>query len=476
MNLGTRDLVRVTGGRRAHGIDRPLGPVSIDTRTLPPLATFFCLRGPRFDGHEFAEAAVAGGALVVVCDDTGLARLPRTVRTGGATVICVPDTEQALVALAAEARSRFRGVVVGITGSSGKTTTKELLAAVLGTLGQTLKTAGNQNNQLGVPLTLLRLTPDDRFAVIEMGTNAPGEIAALAALARPDYGLLTSIGAAHLEGLGGISGVATEKGALLRALPAEGLAVMPADVPFPWLVTRNVRARLVTLGKGPGPGPRRLSAVETSTGVRGRFQLADGRMGHMQLRMPGTHAFDDALLALVCGLELGASLEQATAALATVAPASMRGEVRRLPGGRAVVLDCYNANPTSMEASIRAFVGVSPRGLLVLGDMLELGAESQEAHRTIGRLVAAFPGVRLVAVGPRALALYEAALEAGLAPARAAHAADASDALEPVQAALAAMGRGRMLLKGSRGVGLERVYRHLAGDAGTEKANDKGNR
>lgn len=475
MNLGTRDLVRVAGGRRVHGVDRPLGPVSIDSRTLPPLATFFCLRGPRFDGHEFAETAAAGGALVLVCDEIGLARLPRAVRTGGATVVCVPDTEQALVALAAEARARFRGVVVGVTGSSGKTTTKELLAAVLGTRGQTLRTAGNQNNQLGVPLTLLRLTPEDRYAVVEMGTSAPGEIAALAALARPDHGVLTSIGAAHLEGLGGIAGVAVEKGALLRALPPEGVAVMPADVPYPWLATRNVRARLVTVGHGPGCGLRRLGVVETAAGVRGRFQGPDGRIETLQLRMPGVHALDDALLALACGLELGVSLEAGLTALSQVAPASMRGEVRPLGRGRAVVLDCYNANPASMEASIRAFVRVSPRGLLVLGDMLELGAESVEAHRAIGRLVGGLPGVRLVAVGPRALALYDAALEAGLSTERAAHAADAADAIEPVLAALKAMGRGRMLLKGSRGVGLERVYRHLAADIGSGKAKDREN-
>jgi UDP-N-acetylmuramoyl-tripeptide--D-alanyl-D-alanine ligase len=449
--------------------------VSIDTRTLPPLATFFCLRGPRFDGHDFAETALAGGALVLVCDETGLARLPRSLRTGGATVVCVPDTEQALVALAAEARARFAGTVVGVTGSSGKTTTKEMLAAVLATAGQTLKTAGNQNNQLGVPLTLLRLTPEDRFAVIEMGTNAPGEIAALAALARPHHGIITSIGAAHLEGLGGIAGVAVEKGALLRALPSDGIAFLPADVPYPWLATRNVRARLVTLGKGPGTGLRRLGVTETSSGVRGRFRLGDGQTGTLGLRMPGAHAFDDALLALACGQALGVPVEGALAALSTVPPASMRGEQRRLPGGQTVVLDCYNANPASMEASIRAFVQVAPRGLLVLGDMLELGEDSVEAHRAIGRLVGSLPRVQLVAVGPRALALYEAALEAGLPSTRAAHAADANDAIGPVSSALRSLGRGRMLLKGSRGVGLERIYRHLAGEAGAHTAKDREN-
>ena len=470
MNLSTRDLVQAAGGRRVHGVDRPLGHVSIDSRTLPPLATFFCLRGPRFDGHDFAEAVMHGNAGVIVCDDVGLARLPRSVRTGPVTLVCVPDTEQALVALAAEARARFAGAVVGITGSVGKTTTKELLAAVLSCGGATLKTQGNQNNQLGVPLTLLRLTPNLRFAAVEMGTNARGEIAWLADLAKPHHGIVTAVGAAHLEGLGGIAGVAREKGDLLRALPAEGIAVCPADIAFPWITTRNVRARLVTVGVGPGPGVRRLSQRETAHGAVGRIQIGDTTRT-LRLQMPGVHNLDNALVALACGLELGIDLDAALAALAAVAPAAMRGELRRLPGGRRVFLDCYNANPASMEASLRAFVKISRAGLVVLGDMLELGAQSVAAHESMGRLVASLGELTLVAVGPRALAIYDAARGAGLPAARAAHVHDAAAAGPVVEARLARLGRGWLLLKGSRGVGLERVYQHLAGTAPDSKGH-----
>jgi UDP-N-acetylmuramoyl-tripeptide--D-alanyl-D-alanine ligase len=470
MNLSTRDLVRAAGGRRVHGVDRPIGHVSIDSRSLPPLATFFCLRGPRFDAHDFAESVMAQGAGVIVCDDIGMARLPRSVRTGPATIVCVPDTEQALVALAAEARAAFQGTVVGITGSVGKTTTKELLAAVLARGGATLKTHGNQNNQLGVPLTLLRLTPDLRFAVVEMGTNAPGEIAALAHLGRPQHGVLTSVGAAHLEGLGGLAGVAREKGDLLRALPTDGLAFMPEDIAQPWHVTRNVLARLITVGVGEGSGLRRLSQRETAAGAVARISV-NGAVHTLRLAMPGVHNLDNALLALACGLALGVSLDDALAALAQVPPASMRGEIRRLTSGVRVLLDCYNANPASMQASLRTFARIAPQGVAVLGDMLELGPTSEIAHREMGAFVSGFPGLSLVAVGPRARAIFEAARDAGLPGERLAYAPDATAAGEVVANLLRRSGRRWLLLKGSRGIGLERIHQYLTGESPVEKGH-----
>ena len=462
MELFVRDLVGVTGGRRVHGPDRPITAVSIDTRTLPQGAAFFCLRGPRFDGHDFAEAAVGQGAQVLVCDENGLTRIPRAVRQGTATVVCVPETEQALVALAAEVRRRFNGTVIGVTGSAGKTTTKEMLGAVLSTLGPTLKTQGNLNNQLGVPLTLMRLEDTTRFAVIEMGTNAPGEIEFLAGLARPHHGIVTSVGAAHLEGLGGVLGVAWEKGALLRVLPREGLAFVPTDIACPWVLTRNVRARLETVGHGPGEGVRRLSYRETARGVVGRLSI-DGISHRLALRMPGAHNLDNAMLAIACGRSLGVSPEIAIQALETLAPANMRGEIRRLPHGVRALVDCYNANPASMQAAVRAFHRIAPRGLMVLGDMLELGVESAAAHRDMGRFVASLPGARLLGVGPRAAAMVDAARSAGLSEEQATHASDAVEAGTLMRALLAA--GDWVLLKASRGIGLERALTALTGEA-----------
>ncbi|MEZ4466030.1 MAG: UDP-N-acetylmuramoyl-tripeptide--D-alanyl-D-alanine ligase [bacterium] len=226
--LTTDDLLAL-GGERVAGETRPLGEVGIDSRAVAPESTFFCLRGPRFDGHDFARPAVDAGARVVVCEPASARRVSATLG-GRATVIALHDTTRGLGLLAARYRLGFGGEVVGLTGSSGKTTTKELIAAVLATRGAVHKTPGNLNNHLGVPLTLLGLRPDHAFAVIEMGMSALGEIAWLADLARPRIGVITSVGEAHLESLGTIDNVARAKGELLRALPVSGVGILPSDV------------------------------------------------------------------------------------------------------------------------------------------------------------------------------------------------------------------------------------------------------
>lgn len=463
MLLDTHMLCRAAGGRLVSGDHRPLGAVSIDSRSTPEGAVFFCIRGPRFDGHRFAGQAVDRGATVVVADRRGVSALPNRILEGDTAVVVVSDTVRALGRLAAAARVQFKGVVVGLTGSSGKTTTKALVAAVLGTAGPTLATHGNLNNHLGVPLTLLRLTepdaPDYRFAVVEMGMNAPGEISYLASLAGPQIGVITSVGAAHLAGLGTIEAVARAKGELFGALPREGLAVMPSRVPYPWRVTAGLRAPLLCVGER-AVDRIRLSAVRPTEGGVAGIVHVDGQRHRLELKLDGRHNLQNALLAIAVGQRLGVPVEQAIVALATVEPPSMRGEVRRLPDDTPVVLDCYNANPQSMAVAIRTFADRAPDGLLVLGDMLELGPGESDAHRALGEAVARLPGSpTVVGVGPLSANLVTGARDAGMDPQRVIHTVDAASAARRIDG-LRRPGQP-ILLKGSRGIRLEQVFEAL---------------
>ena len=314
MGLTAGALAQVAQGR-VVGPDRALGAAVIDSREVRSGSTFFCLRGPRFDAHDFARAAIDAGASTLVVREASLAQLSPDVRDGAATLVVVDDPEKALVAAACEARRRFEGTVIGVTGSCGKTTTKDQLAAVLSTLGPTVATRGNQNNQLGVPLTLLRLEPATRFAVVEMGMNTPGEIALLARWARPSLGIVTTVGAAHLEGVGSLEEIAREKGSLLAALPSDGVGFMPEAIALPWIVTRGMVARLETVGRGVGRGLRLFEARETETGCAGRVERGGARFD-LTLGLPGTHNLDNALLALAVGDVLGVDMGVAAPSVA----------------------------------------------------------------------------------------------------------------------------------------------------------------
>ena len=464
--LTTRD---VPTAELVAGSHRPLGAVSIDSRSAPPGSTFFCIPGPRFDGHTFAEAAVRAGARAIVASAHGLERLPAHIRAGDITVLRVPDTGTALGLTAAAARARFGGPVVAVTGSSGKTTTKELIAAVMRVTSETLATEGNLNNHLGLPLTLLRLAPAHRVAVVEMGMSDFGEIATLSAIARPQIGVLTTIGYAHTRALPSLDDVARAKGELFAALPHNGIAIFPSSLPRPWIATRHLRAATCLVGERPEDEIRLVGPREMANGARADVIFADGTRHRLRLAMAGRHNLYNALLALAVGRALDVPVEPALEALAAVPPPPMRGEVRALPDGSRVVLDCYNANPQSMRAAIDAFERRARQGgILVLGDMLELGDIEVEAHRDIGRRVAAMPGARVVGVGPLCRHLVDAAREAGLDRRRAVCVASAEDAVDAV-ASLRRRGLP-ILLKGSRGMRLERVWSAMAGASDGEEA------
>jgi UDP-N-acetylmuramoyl-tripeptide--D-alanyl-D-alanine ligase len=431
--------------------------VSIDTRTLAPGQLFLAIVGPSHDAHDFLAAAAAGGAggLVIA---RGRA-VPAEVKPE-LPVIEVADTTQALGALAAAHRARFRGPVVAITGSNGKTTTKEMCAAILSQRAPCLKTQGNLNNQYGLPLTLLGRSDDDRSIVVEIGMNHRGEIAPLAAIARPEVGVVTNVGSAHLEHLGSREAIALEKGDLLAALPATGTAVIPEDDGF-GLASRTCAA-VVRFGLGAGADVR-AEAVRESEAGGFAFELVTPA-GRVAVRVAGLGepTLANALAAAAAAQAAGASLEDLAAGLAAYQPAHGRLERLALAGGGVLIDDSYNANPQSMEVALRVLARRrgAGRGFAVLGEMGELGAASQAAHREIGRLLAELRLDGLFTLAGRAEGFAEGAAAAGLPAARIRVCRDHDELAARVAGELTA--GDWVLVKGSRSARMERVVEKLA--------------
>lgn len=362
--------------------------VSTDSRTLEPGALFVALVGERFDGHDFIPEAFRRGARGAVLSRTA----PEITGTpdegvgapdGGLRLFHVPDTLVALGALAAHRRSALSSPVVGITGSSGKTTTKELVAAALGKGARAHLTVGNLNNRIGVPLTLLAAPDEADAVVIEMGTNEPGEIATLAGIAAPDTGAVVTVGESHVEKLGSFEGVLNEKLSLLTALPASGPAPVVGDAPRVLAArAREVRPDVRVAGTT-GSADRELRAESIRTTPEGRTRFT-WRGIDVRLGIPGRHAVTDALIALGLAETLGADPVAAAAGLERARPGPMRSELRSV-GGLELLVDCYNANPQSLAAALdllgeRGRARPSKRSVAVLGSMLELGAQSDRLH------------------------------------------------------------------------------------------------
>lgn len=450
------DALAWTGGRRIQG-DAAIAfhGTSIDTRTVAPKALFVAIRGPSHDAHTFLADAVARGAagLVVEHVPEGL-NVPSHV-----AVIAVLDGKAGLVALARGHRARFDGPVVGLTGSNGKTTTKEMCAAILSAGGPCGKTLGNLNNDFGVPLTLLRRRDADRALVVEMGMSHRGEIAPLAALARPSVGIVTNVGTAHIEHLGSRETIALEKGDLVAALPAHGTAVLNADDPL--CIAQGARTKARVLGFGQ-KGEIRAEALRDLGGAGFAFELATpwGR-APIRIRALGATTVPNALAAGGGALAAGATLEHVATGLAGFTGVAGRMERLDLDGGRVVVNDTYNANPQSMENALRSLAALHGKGraIAVLGDMGELGETAAAAHAAMGRLAAHLGLDLLVTLGENAALIADAARTAGLAPARVDHVPDHAAAAERVRA-FAAPGDW-VLVKGSRSMRMEHVVEAL---------------
>ena len=450
--LTLAEAAAATGGVLQGGDGRRLvRRVSTDSRDVRAGDLFVCLAGPRHDGHDFASRALLAGAVAVVAH-----RPLRNVRP----VLEVPDTLAALGGLGRAvrcSRGEDEPLVVGITGTNGKTSTKELVAAALGSRLATVASRRSFNNAIGVPLTLLEIGAETRAVVVEMGTNAPGEIAQLAALARPHVGLITNIGVGHLAGLGSVEGVRREKSALLDGLVGRKVSVLNADDPSFDFLRGRAPGPVISFGLSPEAVVRATDVRCDSSGTR--FVVGGRHEG--SLRLLGRHAVSNALAALAVACVAGVEVDAALAALASVPSPPGRLSVRRV-GDLTLIDDTYNSNPGSFAAALSTLCELHLPGRLVVvaGDMLELGDESSNLHRAAGRRLAALRPALVVAVGQRAPDLLAGLVEGGL-PSRCAHAcAQAEEAGGLLDGQL--RGGDVVLVKGSRGVALDQIVRRLA--------------
>lgn len=486
-SLTLRELVQATGGLVLQGEPgEPFTGVSTDSRTLTPGDLFIPLVGERFDGHRFlTEALTAGAAGLLLAPGPGsppAARLqavglglPLSIGGRRPFVVGVEDTLAALHRLAGYYRSRFRLPVVGVTGSVGKTTTKDLIAAVLATKWQTVATRGNRNNEVGLPLTVFSLDHGTEAACFELGMRGPGQIRELAAIVRPTIGVVTNVGETHLELLGTRENIARAKAELIEALPPDGTAVLNADDPRVAAMEEVSQAPVVRYGviqPGEDPVARRLDVAGEgirSFGVHGvRFTaVAGGRRFTVELPLPGVHNASNALAAAAVGCALHLSPEEIVRGLGQAKPGEMRLQTRRGRDGFLVIDDAYNASPASVRAAL-TLLGESRSGgavVAILGDMLELGEGAAAAHRGIGEFAASLGIDRLVGVGPLSAHTVAGARAFGLGEVEAYETTGAA-----ARAILGTLGpEDVVLIKGSRAMHMEEIVHALSGEAGTHE-------
>ncbi|MFH2098339.1 MAG: UDP-N-acetylmuramoyl-tripeptide--D-alanyl-D-alanine ligase, partial [Pseudomonadota bacterium] len=450
-------ILDATGGNLAAGpLDAGFARVVIDSRRVEPGDLFVAIPGDRFDGHDFIAAAVTAGAAGVVAAGNrvgGLSLPPETV------LVAVPGTIEALGALAAFHRKRLPVRVVGLTGSNGKTTTKEMMAAVLSQRFRTSRNAGNQNNHIGVPLTLLALDETVEYAVVEMGMNHPGEIAVLAKMAAPDVCCITNVGPGHLEGLGSVEGVAAAKAELLDAAP-EAVAVLNADDPRVRRMAGRHPGRVVLFGTDPAAEVRFHSLTHEPDGMAFslRFPQAEARV---KLGMHGRCMAANAACAAAVGYVAGVEPDAIVRGLSLCQPVAGRLFVKALRDNMILVDDAYNANPASMAAAMEMLCGLVTEGrcVLVIGEMAELGVDAASWHREVGRLAAAYQMDALYVTGPHAGEVARGAREAGMDPGSIVK-EDKRTLMARLQTELAP--GDRILVKGSRVAGMDEVADRLA--------------
>ena len=423
---------------------------SIDSRTIAPGELFFAVRGERLDGHDYVAAALERGALAAVVSRARVAGLPDAALAS--PLLITGDPLAALQLLAAHVRRQWGKRVVAITGSAGKTTTKEATAAALGAKFNVLKSRGNLNNAFGLPLQLLRLEPEHEIAVFEMGMNHAGEIAALCRMASPDWGVVTNVGNAHVESFAdGQAGIARAKFELVAALPANGVAFLNCSDPYVSQFGRDFPGRAVYFGYGPCADPQILSAQEDLNGLHVRFRAGE-REGGFTLQMLGAHNATNAIAGLAVALEAGVDLDAALAALSQLTAGDKRGQLLEI-GGATILNDSYNSNPEALHSMIATLVSrPGTRRILVAGEMLELGEHSPALHAACGRAAARADLDMVVGVQGNAKFIAEEACAGGVA----------SLFLTDADAAGHWMAKNLregdvVLVKGSRGVHLERA-------------------
>jgi UDP-N-acetylmuramoyl-tripeptide--D-alanyl-D-alanine ligase len=428
---------------------------SIDSRTVAPGEVFFAVRGERLDGHDFVTAAFARGAVAAVVSRARVVSLPDAALAH--PLLIAEDPHLALQSLAAHVRREWGRLVVAITGSAGKTTTKEAVAAALGARFKVLKSQGNLNNSFGLPLQLLRLTQEHEVAVVEMGMNHSGEIAALARIATPDWGVITNVGTAHIENFKeGQAGIARAKFELVEALPASGVAFLNCDDAYAAQFGRNFHGRVVYFGSGPCADPQILSVDEDLRGLHVRYRAREHE-GDFTLHMLGAHNALNALAGLAVALEADVDLDAAVAAIASLTAGDKRGQVIEI-GGATILNDSYNSNPEALRSMIHTLAArpATGRRILVASEMLEMGEHGPALHIACGRAAAEAGLDLVVAVQGNAEHLATAACAGGVP---AVFLRDAEAAGQWLKLNLRA--GDVVLVKGSRGVHLERAIEAL---------------
>src|SRR6266404_4384470 len=382
--------------------------VSTDSRTLKPGELFVALRGENFDGHKFVESAVQTGAAGAIVDPAWKGNVPENF-----AILRADDTLRAYQTLAANYRKSLPFRVIAITGSNGKTSVKDFTASVLARKFRVTKTEGNFNNHVGLPRTILEATSEDEVAVWEIGMNHPGEIAELSKIAAPDAAIITNIGVAHIAFLGSRETIAREKGALAEAVGPEGTVILNADDLFSKAIAARTRAKVVFAGTTGGT----VRAIEIRQSAEGsEFTILEGaHRCRAQLPVAGLHMVQNALLAVAAGRAFGLSIEESAAGLAAAPLTKARLQIKEI-GGVHFLDDSYNANPDSMKAALRTLVGLDTEGkrIAVLGEMRELGRESERGHREVGEAAATLGVDQLITIGDAAELIAEGARTAGL--------------------------------------------------------------
>ncbi len=447
--MSADDVVRLTGGRLLARSERPIRGAAVDSRLVTRGVCFVALPGERTDGHDHLADAVARGAAALL-----VTRPPADpAALGDVTIVRVADGVAALGALAAGWRRRFDPLVVGITGSIAKTSTKEAAAAVLAADRPTLRTEGNRNNEIGLPLTLLRLGPEHAAAVLEMGMYVGGEIADLAAMARPSIGVVTAVQPVHLSRIGSLDAIERAKGELLEALPGDGMAILNADDPIVDRMDRRTAARALRYGFSREADV--LADEVVSLGADGmRFRLRTPA-GSRQVRIGGLGRLSvhNAAAGAAVGIAAGVPLDTIVTGLAGGWSAAHRVDLVRLRGAT-VIDDSYNASPASMRAALEVLAGLPGRRVAVLGTMLELGDDHESGHHAVGEAAAEVAEL-LIVVGADGRGIAAGAEAAGLAADRILLVPDADAALDALRPRL--RDGDAVLIKASRGIALDRV-------------------
>ena len=430
----------------------------IDSRTIGAGELFFAVRGERLDGHDYVKAALANGAVAAVVSNRWVVPAEVDERRLLRVSDCDDCVLRALQQLAHTVRREWGGRVIGVTGSAGKTTTKEVVAQVLGVKFKVLKSAGNLNNAFGLPLQLLKLEREHEVAVIEMGMNHAGEIAALAKIAEPNWAVVSNVGPAHLEFFpDGIAGIARAKYELIEALPRDGVAVLNFDDPYVVTFGEGLGARAGFYGMGKGAEVRAVHVTEVGAEGMVFTVEANGDRASVQLKMLGRHNVPNALAAIATGLRSGMRLDECAAAVGEMRAGDKRGEVLTWRGAT-LINDCYNSNPTALDAMVDALMAIpGERHVVVAGEMLELGPETWALHAACGQRMAERGVDFVLGVRGMAAAMVSVAKEAGI---------EGTFVTTPEEAGEWLVANVRagdvVLLKASRGVRLERALTMIA--------------